>query len=248
MNNQISAEKVLLSFLFVNLSLFSGQLSTEANISRLKDNQSFLDQSHPKINLDSHTQVTNETILLSKDRREGNLVSRDVCAIEEGYPLPMMALVPPETLGLIPSSTSAHPTFWVYSPYAVSSDSESESLAKFAIYDVSDPEQGDAIFETDIANISPGITEISLPDSAPDLVAGHEYEWFFEVYCDDTSPDYVIGSVALVGTPDSTEEPWYDRITDVARRLRDNPNDSSVRTEWQTLLEEIDLNTSQIKM
>ncbi|MEA5451839.1 DUF928 domain-containing protein [Leptolyngbya sp. CCNP1308] len=213
--------KSLLSFLCFS-SLLSPGIVAEASYSsstlRLND-----------IKLFSEDFLIQENFI---SRREDDNASRGECEVAEGNGFRLTALVPLASSRIRPLTTSSHPTFWVYSPYTTSEN----TIINFALYNRSDTSQANPIYETNLSNIEAGIIRIPMPSSAPHLIEGNEYEWFFEVYCDDTSPNYVIGNIIFVDNLTNIELAWYDRVTELANRL----NNGQMH-EWLSLLESVGL-------
>ena len=101
----------------------------------------------------------------------GGTGSRGGCVNIPDRP-PLAALVGQPHLML---TTSDRPVFWIYVPY-----SPKEAPSGFLSL-----QQGDnAIYETTFDLTStPGVVGIPLPESAPSLVAGQEYDWFMDINC-----------------------------------------------------------------
>ncbi|MEM9219908.1 MAG: DUF928 domain-containing protein [Cyanobacteria bacterium P01_F01_bin.150] len=120
----------------------------------------------------------------------GGTGSRGGCEAVSERP-PLAALVGQRHLKL---TTSDRPVFWIYVPYT-----PKEAPSGFLSL-----QQGDnAIYEgtfslaTTSELSTPGIVGIRLPESAPSLVAGQEYDWYIDINCVDVTGE----NVNSVGTP-----------------------------------------------
>ena len=136
----------------------------------------------------------------------GGTGSRGGCVDNPDRP-PLAALVGQPHLML---TTSDRPVFWIYVPYT-----PEEAPSGFISL-----QQGDyAIYEGNFSlavtpeavtseAVTPGVVGIQLPESAPSLVAGQEYDWFIDIHCvaaiddgsvSDNTPHSLNGLVQRVG-------------------------------------------------
>ncbi|NER00318.1 MAG: DUF928 domain-containing protein [Cyanothece sp. SIO2G6] len=85
---------------------------------------------------------------------------------------PLAALVGQPHLML---TTSDRPVFWIYVPYTAAE-------APSGIFSL---QQGDdAVYEATFSlSSTPGVLGIRLPESAPPLAVGEEYDWFIDINC-----------------------------------------------------------------
>jgi hypothetical protein len=141
-------------------------------------------------------------------------------------------------------TTSSHPTFWFYIPYAA------EDIKRGEFVLVTQDEKT-LIYETSFQlPKTPGIVNISLPASAEFALAeGQFYHWYLRIYCRgntndraDLSADGWVKKVAATpeterlinaGSPDI----WYDSLTRLGNLLLTAPQDAKLRSDWHKLLE-----------
>jgi Domain of Unknown Function (DUF928) len=170
------------------------------------------------------------------------------------------ALVPftqpaPSVMHVWGLTTTERPTLWFYVPFG----KNSAYPAEFILQD----EEANPIYKSAIAlPQQPGVISVSLPASVPPLAVGKRYRWFFNVYCEpqqQAPPLYVEGVVQRVNLSPAvvqqlqTAQPrqkvaiyaengiWYEAINTLAELRQKNPQDVSLQTQWQDLLEGIGL-------
>jgi hypothetical protein len=152
------------------------------------------------------------------------------------------------------STFAERPTFWFFNPYSLNTDSRVE----FVLQD----DQSKDIYQTSfVANESkPGVVGFQLPGSAPQLEVGKIYRWFFSIYCSDQQePIMVSGWVQRVAannlinsqlqqaTPQqlvalyTQKGVWFDALTTLAQRRMINPDDQTLKQEWEKLFASVDL-------
>lgn len=154
---------------------------------------------------------------------------------------PLTALIPVKNPVL---TTSKHPTFLFYVPYA----SDEVRYGEFSL--LVWPEEKTRLYKARFTlPQTPGIVSITLP-SAPEyaLAEGQYYHWYLKLYCQtntSSQPDLdVNGSVQRVAlTPErerqiqaATPDVWYDASANLAESLRASPQDASLRNKWVNLL------------
>jgi hypothetical protein len=166
-------------------------------------------------------------------------------------------IAPGSIVGL---STASHPTFWVYLPYSLPPEGKIEFVLK--------DDQDKIIYETNLSKsgAAPGVVGFQLPETVPALKENGRYKWFVSVYCntDDGLDDpagaiYVSGWVERVAldpslkrqlaqaTPDQKSrlyaqaDIWYEAVTELAELRRQNPNDATLKAQWDELLQSIGL-------
>ncbi|MEG4351568.1 DUF928 domain-containing protein [Microcoleus sp. LAD1_D3] len=166
--------------------------------------------------------------------------------------LGLTALVPTNKIG---RTVFDYPTFFFYLP-----PTEAES-AEFILKDQS----GNQIYKQDltISNLS-GVIGVSIPTNknvAP-LEVGKSYTWNFTVICDsqDRSADQIqIGTVRRVelsadirrqlDQADPRQKTfiyaengiWQDALSTLAAARRDQPNDTTFKADWESLLDSVKL-------
>ena len=166
--------------------------------------------------------------------------------------LGLTALVPTNKMG---RTVSDYPTFFFYLP-----KTEAES-AEFILKDQS----GKQIYKQDltISNLS-GVIGVSIPTNknVPPLEVGQSYTWNFTVICDaqDRSADQIqIGTVRRVelnadirrqlAQADPRQKTviyaengiWLDALSTLAAARRDQPNDTALKADWESLLDSVTL-------
>ncbi|MEG4486967.1 DUF928 domain-containing protein [Microcoleus sp. D2_18a_B4] len=166
--------------------------------------------------------------------------------------LGLTALVPTNKKG---RTVSDYPTFFFYLP-----QTEAES-AEFILKD----ESGKQIYKQDltIRNLS-GVIGVSIPanQNVPPLEVGKTYTWNFTVICDslDRSADQIeLGTVrrvelsADIRSKLEQADPrqktviyaengiWQDALSTLAAARRDQPNDTTFKADWESLLDSVTL-------
>ncbi|MEP6516751.1 DUF928 domain-containing protein [Microcoleus vaginatus] len=166
--------------------------------------------------------------------------------------LGLTALVPKNKMG---RTVSDYPTFFFYLP-----QTEAQS-AEFILKD----ESGKQIYKQDltISNLS-GVIGVSIPanQNVPPLEVGKSYRWNFTVICDslDRSADQIeSGTVRRVelsadirrqlAQADPRQQTfiyaengiWQDALSTLAAARRDQPNDTTFKADWESLLDSVKL-------
>ena len=134
---------------------------------------------------------------VASDRRRGAATRNpDKCRPIDPTAPPLTALLPDDqTLAL---TSSEHPAFWFYVPYALTPDP-----AQFTLRFVLQNEQHQTLYETRFAIADPlpqgGVISLRLPSPKAALEVGNSYRWYFLIYCDDTdeiyAPAFVNGTI-----------------------------------------------------
>ncbi len=166
----------------------------------------------------------------------------------------LTALVPETTMGL---TVEAFPTFFWYLPPT------SATGVEFVLMD----EKGEkVIYETTFRTKGEaGIVSLNLPENAslPPLDVNQNYRWYFSIICnpEDRAADvYVQGWIRRVEANQGLTEElaatssdiqrvqvyarngiWHEAIALLATLRRTNPNNADIRTEWQELINSIQL-------
>ena len=164
--------------------------------------------------------------------------------------LAMTALLPTTKHG---RTVEARPTFFVYLPPTASSE------VFFSLQD----EQGNHHYQATL-NIAGrgGVVSVTLPDEAPELKVGKNYMWFFAPIEPNgiLRPDNpgVTGWVKRVesltqdgqnsslspielATEYAQQGIWYDTLNILVAAKLAQPNDATLVSEWQELLEQVEL-------
>lgn len=163
-------------------------------------------------------------------------------------------LLPKTNVGM---TQQAHPTILVYLPET----GEKEALfsikdrSKQLHYQMRVPISGEA-----------GVVAIQLPDDAPALEIGKNYQWFFALKCggklhpsnplvsgwiERIQPDTDTALTPLANPDDLLQEAislgnsgvWYDTAATLARLRVMEPENAEVSTHWQELLDSVGLET-----
>ncbi|MFB8787922.1 MAG: DUF928 domain-containing protein [Potamolinea sp.] len=158
------------------------------------------------------------------------------------------------SLEFVAGSTFAErPTFWFFNPYSLSA----ERPVEFVLQD----DKGKEIYQTSFTSTvtAPGVVGFQLPPEAPRLEVGKIYRWFFSIYCNPEQPIHVDGWVQRVAanplinsqleqaTPQQLVAlytqggVWFDAVTTLAGRRLQNPDDQTLRDEWDKLLGSVNL-------
>lgn len=180
--------------------------------------------------------------------------SRGVCSLASGETAenkkPAIALIPNTDAEL---TTQAHPMIFLYVPDAAIASAE------LSLWD----QNQKGLYQTNISlSGRSGIVGIKLPDAAPSLEVGNRYKWSLALICDraQRSRDVVVEGwierTQLTSTLEEqigTVEPlqrarlyaqnriWYEALETLAELRRDRPEDTSIATEWQNLLQSVGL-------
>ena len=141
-------------------------------------------------------------------------------------------------------TTSPHPTFWFYVPYAA------EDIKKGEFVLVTQDEKTLVYKASFQLPKTPGIVNISLPTSANNALAeGQSYHWYLRIYCQTNTNDradlVTDGWVQRVAATPETErlinagapDIWYDSLTRLGNLLLASPTDANLRSDWNKLLE-----------
>lgn len=258
--------KVLFSlistFALISLLLIPARINAQfPQVSRLIPNNAheiFMQQIY-------NQDLTNRGAPEDDDKREGTSTRGETfCKIDPPVPVKeqmLTALVPVQqkpdnekeyVFGL---TVKAYPHFWFYIPYKFNPGLQ-------ATFDFKN-KQGDSILgdEPITINLSqiPGIISFALPATKKGLEIGEIYRWEFILKCrpNESSADVTVtGKIKRVaaspnqnaGTPREQvaryvrDGIWYEALTTLAEEIRSaNLSDPSLDSDWNALLEAIDL-------
>jgi Domain of Unknown Function (DUF928) len=199
--------------------------------------------------------------------RRAGMGSRDNCP---AVSTPLTALVPFQEeqkvgkqtnnsiVGTVEGLTTLErPTFWFYIPYT---KDLSNSSAEFSLQDSAEND----VYRNAIAlPPEPSVIGISLPENVTSLEVGKTYRWYLKVRCKQETasvPLYVQGDIQRInldapvmqqlsaaGDPRqkiiiyAKEGIWFDALTLLAQIRLSNSNDASVKEDWQSLLQSVNL-------
>ncbi|NJR43587.1 MAG: DUF928 domain-containing protein, partial [Akkermansiaceae bacterium] len=137
---------------------------------------------------------------------------------------------------------------------------QNENLTEFVLQDA----KGTEIYRTRIdLSAKPGIVAVRLPQTAPKLESGKQYQWFFQYYCTrekTTRPIFVNGWIQRIDRSPALQKQittatnprdvaqiynqnniWFDALTTLADARRAKPADEALLADWKQLLEEVNL-------
>lgn len=153
-------------------------------------------------------------------------------------------------------TAAAHPTFWFYVPYALTSDEPAE----FVLFD----DQRRIIYRKQdiVLSNQPGIIGISLPETAPALEIGRMYRWNFQTRCGGevvfvegwiqrTALDAELTAEIDRASPldraalYAENGIWYDALTLLGNLRREDPDNLDVLNAWMELLEVLELGEAE---
>jgi len=146
---------------------------------------------------------------------------------------------------------SARPNFALYVP-----ETEATELF-FSIQDERKNQHYEAIVPLPP---TPGITQIALPEDAPELEPGRTYSWYAVALCEDLDPSSPTASSIIERRADAADIPastididrvealarsgdWYDTFDAMLQLRQAHPEDEAIAAEWQELLESVQLET-----
>ncbi len=172
----------------------------------------------------------------------------------------LTALVPGDAgESFLASTVAENPTFWFYVPQLPQTTRYGEFVLQ-----VLDDKDVQNVYRTPLTlSGKPGIVSITLPlQSQYSLKADKKYHWYFHIYCGDpqkTSDNfYVDGFVqkqVMTQALDSqlkteksrqyiaysTNDIWYDALTNLAQLRQANPQDATINKDWVDLLNVVGL-------
>ncbi len=164
----------------------------------------------------------------------------------------LTALTPSNHLAL---TVAEHPTFFWYVP---------QSQARALEFTLRDEKDEAVIYKTTLpVPTEGGIVSLTLPSaSAPALKEGKMYHWYLAMVCnqeDRTGDTVVDGWIERTSPSDELAEQiknaqpsalpsiyakagiWHEAIATLAKLRRNNPNDSTVASRWEELLNSVEL-------
>lgn len=103
-----------------------------------------------------------------------------------------------------------------------------------------------------------GIVTIELPQEAPELAMGKNYQWYFALKCDGRihpSHPFIDGWIKRVETTNALNQDnplalaksfgaqgiWYDAVATLASLRKTQPTDTAVANDWHNLLSSVGL-------
>ena len=184
-----------------------------------------------------------------KEDRQGSSSRTNCPAVSK----PLTALIPQHNRGL---TLSGYPTFMIYVPYSSTPARDVE----FVLLD----EEENAIFKQKMPLMgTPGIVKFKLPQSAPMLEVGKQYQWQFFYRCNPrlrAEDDGVKGVIARINPSENLTRQlgkattpleqiqvyaknglWYETVTLLGALRQEKPQDQEILKEWKELLGSIGL-------
>lgn len=168
----------------------------------------------------------------------------------ENSALPLAALLPTSAPGL---TVASHPTVLAYLPET------NASKVFFSWQDENNQEHYQTILP--IENKT-GIISLTLPEDAPPLEVGKNYQWALAIMCDGRlQPDspMIQGQIKRVEMTSSLSDRlknanpletaalygeegiWYETVATLAQLTANQPNNSNIKSNWQNLLTSVGL-------
>lgn len=147
---------------------------------------------------------------------------------------PFTALVPEDSKGL---TTAEYPVFWFYIPDAV----ENIHSIEFSLHDRNETT---TLYRTSLQlTKTPGVIGIPLPPSPEhSLKLNESYHWRLIVNCDrQETPENVLELDGWVTRVQQSPNPWYDELTNLAKRYLSEPQNPEVKNAWLELLKSVGL-------
>ncbi len=176
-------------------------------------------------------------------------ISQCVDQLEYGN-IPFSALLPASTQGL---TAASHPTILAYLP-----ETDAQKVF-FSWRDENDQDHYQAILPI---NNRSGIISLNLPENAPPLEVGKNYQWAIAIMCNDRlQPDspMVQGQVKRVELASAIQSRldndislnnaaiygetglWYETVATLAQLKKAQPNNHNLALNWSNLLSSVGL-------
>ncbi len=165
------------------------------------------------------------------------------------------------------STIAARPKFFVYVPqtsaqkakFTLSSENEKN------LVEASSENEKNLVEATFALTGTPGVVSFSLPTNAPPLEVGKTYKWSVQIVCETGDGDNG-GNLIAEGEVERIQPPaalvniekvaprqrldlyvdaqlWYDSVTTLAELQHTNPQNLSLKKDWEDLLNSVHLDT-----
>ena len=154
------------------------------------------------------------------------------------------------------STIAARPKFFVYVP---------QTSAQKAKFTLSSENEKNLVEATFALTGTPGVVSFSLPTNAPPLEVGKTYKWSVQIVCETGDGDNG-GNLIAEGEVERIQPPaalvniekvaprqrldlyvdaqlWYDSVTTLAELQHTNPQNLSLKKDWEDLLNSVHLDT-----
>lgn len=179
----------------------------------------------------------------------------DLCRYTKEDLVALVPAAPKKGYSYLEQTIAERPTFYFYVPYQPRQGLEAEFLLKDTdeetIYKMTFP----------LAN-TPGLVSVSIPATQSGLETGQQYRWVFSVICNPSnrSGDATVNGWVERVNPQNvfTIDPtilseqeqfqlyadhliWFDMVDTLQKLIQNNPQDTGLRTSWETLLENMGL-------
>ena len=148
---------------------------------------------------------------------------------------PLTALVPIK--GSESLTTAEHPVFWFYVPDAP----EEIHTIEFSVHDRDEKE---TLYRTSVQlTKTPGVVGIPLPPSPKhSLKLNESYHWRLIINCDaNETSENMLELDGWVTRVQQSSNPWFDNLTNLAKRYLSEPQNPEVKTAWIELLKSVGL-------
>ena len=170
---------------------------------------------------------------------------------------PVVALIPENTLGL---TLTDRPTLWFSLP-AISPDRSLE----FGLFN----QAGELLYQKSLKPpAEAGLTHLTLPETDEPLQAEQDYRWYLSVVCNPESrsedlfvtgwirrvqPTHDIEQQLATGTQQEhlalykEKNAWLDALTTLCKLRREDPTDTDLSQDWNSLLAAVNLTQASTK-
>lgn len=167
----------------------------------------------------------------------------------------LTALVPLQNGKVWGQTIRDRPVFWFYLPNQLTEQTPIE----LTVQDAND----NYIYSTRLApQTKSGLIRLALPATAKPLEAGKSYSWTFSVYCDPAKPSsavFVQGTIQRITPVASLQSRlsktasieqvnlyaahgiWYEAFDILAELYRRQPNEPTIVSAWNSLLQQVKL-------
>jgi hypothetical protein len=168
-------------------------------------------------------------------------VSRGGCQqVEKQTDKQLTALVPIK--GSESLTTAEHPVFWFYIPDAPKDINSIE----FSLHPRRGSDEKTTLYRTSLQPTkTPGVIGIPLPPSPKySLKLNESYHWRIIINCEQKKPSedpIILALDGWVTRVQRSPNPWYDELTNLAKRYLSEPQNTELKNAWTELLKSIGL-------
>lgn len=172
---------------------------------------------------------------------------------------PLTLLVPADKKGQFGLTTSVRPRLLAYVPKTIAKSAEFVLVGTSSKNSKESEEIGRGTVQL---SGEAGIIALKLPENAPALAVGKDYQWYFSLVCnpDDRTDDIVASAWVSRVQPSATlvrdlqrakprDRPalysassfWYDTLESLVELRQANPQDRNLQNDWTQLLQSVGL-------